>query len=320
MKNSNYNPNENRRPYSSGSSKKPVYSSRPRFNNDSSNEGGYRREGSPQQRPLFKRKFNNNRNQEGPAYSYRTHKAPPEQPLQWDEMPLNKFLAHCGLASRRKTVDFVKEGKVTVNGKVILEPAFRVSRKDEVAYEGKRVTIRKNLVYLLLNKPKGFITTTEDPEGRKTVMELVKEATQERIFPVGRLDRNTSGLLLLTNDGELAQRLAHPKHNVKKVYQVGLDKELTKEDFEKILKGVELEDGLATVDAMAYVDIQDKTQVGLEIHSGKNRIVRRIFEHLGYRVEKLDRVLYAGLTKKNVPRGKWRFLSEKEIVFLKHFK
>ncbi|MVT07553.1 pseudouridine synthase [Chitinophaga sp. ysch24] len=236
-------------------------------------------------------------------------------------MPLNKYLAHCGLCSRRKAVDFVKEGKVTVNGATITEPAFKVTAKDDVRVSNKKVYIQKNLVYILLNKPKGYITTTEDPEGRKTVMELIQDATDsERVFPVGRLDRNTSGLLLLTNDGELAQKLAHPKHNIKKIYHVGLDKPLTKADFEKILHGVTLEDGVAHVDALGYVESNDKTQVGIEIHSGKNRIVRRIFEHLEYQVEKLDRVTYAGLTKKNINRGRWRFLTEKEVILLKHFK
>lgn len=235
-------------------------------------------------------------------------------------MPLNKYIAHCGLCSRRKAVDLIKEGKVTVNGKPVLEPAFKVTNKDAVKVANKAVSLQKNLVYILLNKPKGYITTTDDPEGRQTVMELIADATNERVFPVGRLDRNTSGLLLLTNDGELAQKLAHPKHNIKKIYHVGLDKALTKADFEQILGGVTLEDGVALVDALGYVDSKDKTQIGIEIHSGKNRIVRRIFEHMGYSVEKLDRVMYAGLTKKNVNRGRWRLLSEKEIILLKHFK
>lgn len=236
------------------------------------------------------------------------------------EMPLNKYLAHCGICSRRKAVDHIKAGKVTVNDQVVLEPAFKVTDKDNVKLVGKKIHIQKNLVYILLNKPKGYITTTDDPEGRQTVMELIADATEERVYPVGRLDRNTSGLLLLTNDGELAQKLAHPKHNIKKIYQVGLDKALTKADFEKIVNGVPLEDGVALVDALGYIDPKNKAEVGIEIHSGKNRIVRRIFEHLEYQVEKLDRVMYAGLTKKNVNRGKWRFLKEKEIILLKHFK
>lgn len=237
-----------------------------------------------------------------------------------EEMPLNKYIAHCGICSRRKAVDYIKEGKVTVNGNPVTEPAFKVTKNDAIQLGGRKISLQQNSIYVLLNKPKGFITTTDDPEGRRTVMELVQDAADERIFPVGRLDRNTSGLLLLTNDGELAQKLSHPKHNTKKVYHVELDKPLTKADFEKISHGVELEDGIAHVDALAYADDRDKSQVGIEIHSGKNRIVRRIFEELGYQVEKLDRVLYAGLTKKNIPRGKWRFLTEKEVVLLKHFK
>jgi 23S rRNA pseudouridine2605 synthase len=235
-------------------------------------------------------------------------------------MPLNKYIAHTGLCSRRKAVDVIKEGKVTVNDKPVLEPAFKVTDKDHVKIADKPVSRQKNLVYILLNKPKGFITTTDDPEGRQTVMELIQDATSERVFPVGRLDRNTSGLLLLTNDGELAQKLAHPKHNIKKIYQVGLDKPLTKAHFDQIIAGVTLEDGVALVDALGYVDSKDRSQVGIEIHSGKNRIVRRIFEHLEYQVEKLDRVTYAGLTKKNINRGRWRLLSEKEVILLKHFK
>ncbi|MGN6510481.1 MAG: pseudouridine synthase [Chitinophaga sp.] len=244
-----------------------------------------------------------------------------DETMDSGEMPLNKFISHCGICSRRKAVDYIKEGKVIVNGEKIIEPAFKVTGKDEVKLNDKRIFLQKNLIYVLLNKPKGYITTTDDPEGRQTVMELVEDAAdEERLFPVGRLDRNTSGLLLLTNDGELAQKLAHPKHNIKKIYHVELDKPLTKADFDKIIGGVTLEDGLALVDALGYVDNKDKKQIGIEIHSGKNRIVRRIFEHLDYKVEKLDRVMYAGLTKKNVNRGKWRFLTEKEVILLKHFK
>ncbi|PUZ21285.1 rRNA pseudouridine synthase [Chitinophaga costaii] len=237
------------------------------------------------------------------------------------EMPLNKFVAHCGICSRRKAVDYIKEGKVSVNDTVITEPAFKVTARDAVKLNDKRIVIQKDLVYILLNKPKGYITTTDDPEGRQTVMALIEEATEDqRVYPVGRLDRNTSGLLLLTNDGELAQRLAHPSNNIKKIYQVGLDKALTKADFDKIIDGVTLEDGPAMVDALGYVDVKDKTTIGIEIHSGKNRIVRRIFESLEYKVEKLDRVMYAGLTKKNLNRGSWRYLSDKEVILLKHFK
>jgi 23S rRNA pseudouridine2605 synthase len=233
-------------------------------------------------------------------------------------LPLNKYIAHGGICSRRDAAELIRLGKVEVNGKLVTEPGTKVSPDDFVKINGKKVTISRNFVYILLNKPKDYITTTDDPQGRKTVLDLIRQATTERVFPVGRLDRNTSGVLLLTNDGDLSQKLAHPKHEIKKIYHVTLDKPLTKADFDKIVTGVQLEDGLAHVDVLAYADPKDKTQVGLEIHSGRNRIVRRIFEHLGYDVRGLDRVMYAGLTKKNVQRGHWRLLTEKEIRILKY--
>ena len=234
------------------------------------------------------------------------------------EMPLNKFIAHSGECSRRDAAALVKEGKVKVNGELVLDPGYRVKHDDKVTMSGKKLTPQKGMVYILLNKPKGFITTNEDPQGRKTVMQLVANSGIDRMFPVGRLDRDTSGLLLITNDGDLTQKLCHPSYNIKKVYHVTLDKPLTKADFEKIVAGVDLEDGKAIVDEIAY--LEKKNELGLEIHSGRNRIVRRIFESLGYVVEKLDRMMYAGLTKKNLPRGKWRFLDPREVVLLKHFK
>ncbi len=233
-------------------------------------------------------------------------------------LPLNKYIAHGGVCSRRDAAELIRLGKVEVNGKLVTEPGTKVSPSDLVKVGGKKVTISRNFVYILLNKPKDYITTTDDPQGRKTVLDLIRQATTERVFPVGRLDRNTSGVLLLTNDGDLSQKLAHPKHEIKKIYHVTLDKPLTKADFDKIVEGVTLEDGLAHVDVLAYADTKDKTQIGLEIHSGRNRIVRRIFEHLGYDVRGLDRVMYAGLTKKNVQRGHWRLLTEKEIRILKY--
>lgn len=235
-----------------------------------------------------------------------------------DLIPLNKYIAHSGLCSRRDAAELIKQGKVLLNGKPVTEPGTRVSPNDLVKVNGRKVTMSRNFVYILLNKPKDYITTTDDPLGRKTVLDLIRQATQERVYPIGRLDRNTSGVLLLTNDGDLAQKLAHPKHEIKKIYHAVLDKPLIKADFDKIVAGVPLEDGLAHVDVLAYADSKDKTQIGLEIHSGRNRIVRRIFEHLGYDVRGLDRVMYAGLTKKNVQRGKWRLLSEKEIRILKY--
>ncbi|MBL6447501.1 rRNA pseudouridine synthase [Fulvivirga sp. 29W222] len=231
------------------------------------------------------------------------------------ETRLNKYIANAGVCSRREADKLIVAGEIKVNGQVITELGYKVEPTDKVVFKGRKLSPEKP-VYVLLNKPKDFITTTDDPENRRTVMELVKNACEERIYPVGRLDRNTTGLLLFTNDGELARKLAHPSHNVKKIYKVELDKSITKEDFAKIEQGLELEDGLAMVDGLAIVDNNKKT-LGIEIHIGKNRIVRRIFEHLGYEVIKLDRVMYGPLDKLNLPRGKWRFLSDKEIAKLK---
>lgn len=236
-----------------------------------------------------------------------------------EPMRLNKYIAHCGISSRRQAVDFVKNGEVTVNGEVVKEPFYLVQPGDKVTYKGKLIQPEAHKVYILMNKPKGYLTTVSDDRGRKTVMDLLKGKIEERIFPVGRLDRATTGLLLLTNDGDLAKKLSHPSHKVKKVYHVVLDKPLAKVDIEKIKKGVELEDGLALVDGVDFVKDAPKNEVGIELHIGKNRIVRRIFEHLGYDVTRLDRVYYAGLTKKDLPRGFFRQLTEKEIIMLKHF-
>lgn len=253
-----------------------------------------------------------------PSKSTSTSKDSKEKNIISGIMPLNKYLAHCGVCSRRDAVALIAEGKVTVNGAVAKEPGYKVQSSDEIFYNNKKLFVTKNLQYILLNKPKDYITTTDDPQGRKTVLQLIKSATEERVYPIGRLDRNTSGVLLLTNDGDLTQKLSHPSFEIKKVYEAKLDKVLTKGDFDKILKGLILEDGQVFVDSLAYADSKDKSIIGLEIHSGRNRIVRRIFEHLGYDVKALDRVMYAGLTKKNVERGKWRFLSEKEIRLLKY--
>ena len=233
-------------------------------------------------------------------------------------MPLNKYLAHCGVCSRRDAVGLINTGKIKVNGTIATEPGYKVKQTDEVEFNGKKLFVTKNLVYILLNKPKDYITTTDDPQGRKTVLQLIQKATTERVYPIGRLDRNTSGVLLLTNDGDLTQKLSHPSYEIKKIYEVKLDKPLTKTDFDKIVKGLKLEDGEINVDSLAYADSKDKSIIGIELHSGRNRIVRRIFEHLGYDVKGLDRVMYANLTKKNVERSKWRFLSEKEIRLLKY--
>jgi len=235
-----------------------------------------------------------------------------------DEMPLNKFIAHAGVCGRREAAQMVKDGLITVNGDVVYEPGYKVYATDNIVLKGKKLVLKKNLVYILLNKPKDYLTTSSDPNGRKTVLDLVKEATKERVYPVGRLDRNTTGVLIITNDGELAQKLTHPGYQIKKVYAVKLDKALTKKDFDSILAGLTLEDGTIQADSLGYTDAKDKTQIGIEIHSGRNRIVRRIFEHLGYEVKALDRVMFASLTKKNVERGTWRFLAEKEVRLLKY--
>lgn len=254
-------------------------------------------------------------NLEAPRSKLKIQKAKPAN----EAMPLNKYVAHSGVCSRRDAVDLIKGGKVKVNGELILEPGHKVAVSDTVVVAGKKLTPVKDFVYILLNKPKDYLTTTEDPQQRKTVLELLKGAPANRIYPVGRLDRNTSGVLLLTNDGDLSQMLTHPSNEIKKVYAVTLDKPLTKAHFDTILKGVQLEDGMAHVDVLAFPDAKDLTQVGVEIHSGRNRIVRRIFEHFGYDVKALDRVVFAGLTKKNINRGKWRFLTEKEVRDLKFF-
>ncbi len=233
-----------------------------------------------------------------------------------DSIRLNRYISNAGVASRRDADQLIAAGEITVNGKVIIEMGYQVKPDDVVKY-AKKVLNREKMVYLLLNKPKDFITTTEDPDDRRTVMDLVKNACPERIYPVGRLDRNTTGLLLLTNDGGLAEKLSHPSHEIKKIYQAELDRPISIEDFETISNGIELEDGFVKPDELALVT-PDAEVVGIKIHSGKNRIVRRIFEHLGYEVMKLDRTTYAGLDKKDLPRGKWRFLTEKEVIRLKY--
>lgn len=233
-----------------------------------------------------------------------------------EQIRLNRFLANAGVCSRREADKFIQTGCVTVNGKVTSELGTKVSVNDDVRFNGERLNPQVK-VYLLLNKPKGFVTTTDDPQERKTVMDLVDSACKERIYPVGRLDKDTTGVLLFTNDGDMAKKLTHPSHNKKKIYHVFLNKPLTKNDLLLIAKGVELEDGFIAADAINYANENDKREVGIEIHSGKNRIVRRIFEHLGYQVDKLDRVFFAGLTKKNLPRGKYRFLTTAEINQLK---
>ena len=242
---------------------------------------------------------------------YKEENFDPTEPLR-----LNKFLANAGVCSRREADEFIQAGVVTVNGEVVTELGTKILRTDEVKFHDAPVSLEKK-VYVLLNKPKDYVTTSDDPQQRKTVMDLVKDVCPERIYPVGRLDRNTTGVLLLTNDGDLASKLTHPKFLKKKVYHVHLDKNITAHDLQQIRDGITLDDGEIKADAVDYADERDKSQVGIEIHSGKNRIVRRIFESLGYRVTKLDRVQFAGLTKKNLRRGDWRFLTEKEVDMLR---
>uniref|UniRef100_UPI003FEDE9A4 pseudouridine synthase n=1 Tax=Prevotella sp. TaxID=59823 RepID=UPI003FEDE9A4 len=291
-------------------------------------QGGY---GRPQQGGYNNNRgggYNNNRGgggfrQRTPGYDpnakyslkkrieYKEENFDPTEPLR-----LNKFLANAGVCSRREADEFIQAGVVTVNGEVVTELGTKILRTDEVKFHDTPVSLEKK-VYVLLNKPKDYVTTSDDPQQRKTVMDLVKDVCPERIYPVGRLDRNTTGVLLLTNDGDLASKLIHPKFLKKKVYHVHLDKNLTSHDMDQIREGITLEDGEIKADAVEYADEHDKSQVGIEIHSGKNRIVRRIFESLGYRVTKLDRVQFAGLTKKNLRRGDWRFLTEKEVDMLR---
>jgi 23S rRNA pseudouridine2605 synthase len=247
-----------------------------------------------------------------------THR--PERSVQTKKVPgsirLNRYIANAGLCSRREADTFIATGCVTINGKIVSEMGHQVLPGEQVSFNGKIISAEKK-VYVLLNKPKGYVTTLEDPHADKTVMELIANACPERIYPVGRLDKSTTGLLLFTNDGDMTKRLTHPKYNRKKIYHVFLDQKVTRNHLQEIIDGVTLEDGFVAADSVSYVTEDDKKQVGIEIHSGKNKIVRRIFEHLGYKVEKLDRVYFCGLTKKDLPRGRWRFLTEEEVNLLK---
>ena len=308
-----------------GYQNRPQGGYRPRFNNNDE-EGGYQ----PRQQGGYGRPQSGGYNNRGgygrphtPGYDpnakynlkkrieYKEENIDPNEPLR-----LNKFLANAGICSRREADEFIQAGVVTVNGEVVTELGTKILRTDEVKFHDAPVSLEKK-VYVLLNKPKDYVTTSDDPQQRKTVMDLVKDVCPERIYPVGRLDRNTTGVLLLTNDGDLASKLTHPKFLKKKVYHVHLDRNVTAHDLQQIRDGITLEDGEIKADAVEYADDNDKAQVGIEIHSGKNRIVRRIFESLGYRVTKLDRVQFAGLTKKNLRRGDWRFLTEKEVDMLR---
>ena len=233
-----------------------------------------------------------------------------------EQIRLNKFLANAGICSRREADEYIQQGLVKVNGEVVTELGTKITHSDTVEYNGKAVALESKC-YILLNKPKDCVTTSEDPNGRTTVMDLIKGACEERVYPVGRLDRNTTGVLLLTNDGDLASKLTHPKYVKKKIYHVWTDKDISEDDMQRIADGIELDDGPIHADAISYATDTDRNQAGIEIHSGRNRIVRRIFESLGYHVTKLDRVYFAGLTKKNLPRGRWRYLTQEEVNFLK---
>ena len=273
-------------------------------------------------RPRRGRRFEDHDEEEAPRRGrkgYVREKDPMyDRPAATGEIRLNKYLADCGICSRREADDLIKAGCVTVNGEVVTTMGFKVKTTDKVMYGGQTLN-REKLRYILLNKPKGYITTADDPEGRETVMALVKGACDERIFPVGRLDKNTTGLLLLTNDGDLAKKLTHPSSEVTKLYHVILNKPLTKNDMLRIAEGIELDDGMIAADTIAYDEDDDsKKSIGIELHSGRNRIVRRIFEHLGYEIIKLDRVMFAGLDKYKLPRGEWRFLTDREVAMLKN--
>jgi 23S rRNA pseudouridine2605 synthase len=243
-------------------------------------------------------------------------KGPKKQPSEPKSIRLNRYIANSGICSRREADEYIIAGHVEVNDKLVKEVGTKVTYSDIVRFKGRKLNPEKK-IYLLLNKPKDYITTVDDPHAKRTVMELVRNSCRERIYPVGRLDRHTTGLLLFTNDGELTKKLTHPSHKIIKIYQVGLDRPVEKADLEKIASGLELEDGPVQVDEISWIDESDRSKVGIQLHSGKNRIIRRIFKHLDYNVVKLDRVFFAGLTKKNLPRGKWRFLDEKEVNRLK---
>lgn len=289
-------------------------SERPRYPKQNNRPGGYNNRG-------YNNRGGYNQNRQQPRRNNKVFSRPqrieyelpevdPNEPIR-----LNKFMANAGICSRREADEFIQAGEVLVNGVAVTELGTKITRNDTVTFRGKVVTLERK-IYVLLNKPKDCVTTSDDPQGRLTVMDIVRNACTERIYPVGRLDRNTTGVLLLTNDGDLASKLTHPKFIKKKIYHVWLDRDVSEEDMQRIADGIELEDGPIQPDAVSYANETDMNQVGIEIHSGRNRIVRRIFEALGYRVVKLDRVYFAGLTKKNLQRGRWRYLTQQEVNML----
>ena len=302
------NYNGERRSYNNGGYNRGGY-------NNNRNGGGYsNNRGGGYNNNNQRSGFNNNNNRRFTPRPQRVeYELPPIDPAQ--PIRLNKFLANAGLCSRREADEFIQAGEVQVNGEAVTELGTKITPADIITFRGKEVGL-ENKVYILLNKPKDCVTTADDPQGRLTVMDIVRNACTERIYPVGRLDRNTTGVLLLTNDGDLASKLTHPKFVKKKIYHVWTDKDVTEEDMQRIADGIDLDDGSIHADAVSYATETDRNQVGIEIHSGRNRIVRRIFEALGYRVIKLDRVYFAGLTKKNLPRGRWRHLTQAEVNML----
>lgn len=291
------------------------------YNQDGNNQWGYRQQ-QGYKRPNQRRNANNYNQgvmpNKGKSFTPRPKRIEYEMsiPDPNEQIRLNKFMANAGICSRREADELIQQGMVKVNGVVVTELGTKISHRDVVEYDEKIVALESKC-YILLNKPKDVVTTSDDPNGRKTVMDLVKGACNERIYPVGRLDRNTTGVLLLTNDGDLASKLTHPKYVKKKIYHVWCDKDIAEDDMQRIADGIELEDGPIHADAISYATEKDRNQAGIEIHSGRNRIVRRIFESLGYHVTKLDRVYFAGLTKKNLPRGRWRYLTQEEVNYLK---
>ncbi|WP_346702661.1 pseudouridine synthase [Barnesiella sp. An22] len=311
--NQDYNRNneggEGYQPRSYGDNERPYYPKQNRQGGYNQNrQGGYGNNRYNQNRPQQRR--NKNYNSRPQRIEYELPEVDPNEPIR-----LNKYMANAGICSRREADEYIQAGEVLVNGEPVTELGTKITRNDTVTFRGKVVTLERK-IYVLLNKPKDCVTTSDDPQGRLTVMDIVRNACTERIYPVGRLDRNTTGVLLLTNDGDLASKLTHPKFIKKKIYHVWLDRDVNEEDMQRIADGIELEDGPIQPDAVSYANDTDKNQVGIEIHSGRNRIVRRIFEALGYRVVKLDRVYFAGLTKKNLQRGRWRYLTQQEVNML----
>ncbi len=313
-----YDPDRPQRPYDPDRPRRPYDPDRPQRPYERREGGGGGFGGRDQRGGGFKKPFGKKPFRKKEEFVVE-RKPKPGLP-SGEGMPLNKYLAHCGVASRRKAVDYITENKVSVNGEVKTEPYYRVQPGDVILCDGQLMKIQERLVYVLLNKPKGVITTTEDEHGRATVLDIVDPHFPERLYPVGRLDRDTTGLLLITNDGDLAQKLAHPSHQIKKHYRIGLDRPLSQADFDRLEKGIELDDGPAPVNWIRFSeDHPERDVVELEVVIGRNRIVRRMFESLGYRVRKLDRFYYAGLTKRELPRGSYRELTQREVILLKHF-